>query len=658
MGLLAPLFLAATLAIALPIWLHRLQTQSSDRKPFSSAMLLETTEQRVHVQKKLKYLLLLALRIAVFVLAALAFAKPFIERPATEIAASGAGTHLIVVDTSTSMARSGVFSQAQNRARQAIDDAPAGAGIQTIAADSTMRLLRPLSADKGSQRAAIADLEPGSQRLDYGRLMSEIERYAQSLAAPVTVNLISDFQASGMPAQFADVVPNGVARLNALAVGSGEPVNWGVVLVRQSAEGVDVLVRNQGLPDRTTDVEVRVNDQLIGTRTASGQGEYVLSFPGAEWLEGDNRVEVTLIGDDDLAADNRWFSIVRNEPPSPVPLLSADPGGLPVTYLSAALGAATEAGFSVQPFAAHEFDPRILTRYRWLIVDDIGAISSALEPVITEFVTNGGSLLAFSGERTLGLETLPVSGLALQPADLLGGGDFLRIGQLDRQHPVLSATQGWHRVKVLRNVPIEPDADMEPLMRLDNGQPLIVEQPLGAGRILITLSAIDNQWNDLPVHPVFVGFVLEAAGYLSGRTDRRNVYTTGDTLPLTLTGTTAGQVVDPDGETVLSLADTAREQLIRLEKAGIYEVYTPDGETLVAANVDPRESELTRISQSVLDRWQDATYSNVEPVTDGSGSLVPEPIELWPWVLLLLAVFVIAESALGNVHIAMRVRSS
>ena len=40
MGLLAPLFLIGLLAIGLPLWLHRLQTQSSDRKPFSSAMLL------------------------------------------------------------------------------------------------------------------------------------------------------------------------------------------------------------------------------------------------------------------------------------------------------------------------------------------------------------------------------------------------------------------------------------------------------------------------------------------------------------------------------------------------------------------------------------------------------------------------------------------
>jgi len=658
MGLIAPLFLLASLAIALPIWLHRLQTQSSDRKPFSSAMLLETTEQQVHVQKKLKYLLLLALRIALLLLVAFAFAKPFIERPPTAIATSGVGTHLIVLDASVSMGRSGVFEQARAEAQRAIDDAPTGAILQVIAADGALRLVRPPSNDKATQRAALASLEPGAERLDFGQLMTEIERYAQTLPAPVSLHLISDFQASGMPAQFADVIPAGIARLIPHAVGTGEPVNWGVVFIRQTAEGLDVAVQNQGLPDRTTDVEVRVNGQLVGMQTASGQGQYLLSFGGIVYEEGDNRIQVTLGTDDDLAADNVWHAVVRNEPPSPVPLLSANPEGLPVTYLSAALGAATDARFNVQPFAISEFDPRVLTRYRWVIVDDLGAVDPPLAEQLANFVAGGGSLLGFAGERTLGLESLPVSGVAIAPASVTGGSGFRSIGQLDVQHPVLSATEGWHRVNVSRTVPVEGTDEATLMMRLDNGEPLMFEQALGDGRLLITLSAIDNQWNDLPVHPVFVGFALEAAEYLSGRTARSTVYTTGDMLPLSRAGTTAGQVVDPDGETVLSLADTAREQMIRLEKPGIYEVYTPEGETLVAANIDPRESELGRISQTVLDRWQDATYSNDETVADESGSIIPEPIELWPWVLLLLAVFAIAESALGNVHIAMRTRQT
>ena len=59
MSLLAPFFLLGLLGIALPVWLHRLQTQTNEKEAFSSSMLLEASEQRVHLQKKLRYLLLL-----------------------------------------------------------------------------------------------------------------------------------------------------------------------------------------------------------------------------------------------------------------------------------------------------------------------------------------------------------------------------------------------------------------------------------------------------------------------------------------------------------------------------------------------------------------------------------------------------------------------
>ena len=120
MGLLAPAFLLGLLAVLLPLWLHRLQTQSSERKPFSSAMLLETADQRVHVKRKLKYLVLLAARIALLALLAVAFAKPVITAPPTVHAASDAGTHVIVIDRSASMGRAGVFAQAIAEARRAI----------------------------------------------------------------------------------------------------------------------------------------------------------------------------------------------------------------------------------------------------------------------------------------------------------------------------------------------------------------------------------------------------------------------------------------------------------------------------------------------------------------------------------------------------------
>jgi hypothetical protein len=324
-----------------------------------------------------------------------------------------------------------------------------------------------------------------------------------------------------------------------------------------------------------------------------------------------------------------------------------------VTYLSAALESAGD--YRVEPMIIGEFDPRVLSRYRWAVIDEIGFIDQQLEQALTEFLENGGNLLAFAGDRAASLESLPVSGHRQSATSVRPqAGDFLSIGQMDVRHPVLSGTEGWQSVNVSRSLSLDvPDGD-EVLIRLENNEPFLIEKRVGQGRILLMPASLDNRWNDLPVRPVFVSFIIESARYLSGVNQIPKTYIAGATLPLALTGNSSGQVVDPDGNSVLSLADTTREQQIRLNKPGFYEVYTPQGETVVAANVDPLESDLRKVSQEVLDRWQDATGGQPLAGAGSFGAEEAETVDLWHWALFLLALVVIAESILGNMHLTPR----
>jgi hypothetical protein len=653
MGFLAPLFLLGALAIALPIWLHRLQTQSSDRQPFSSAMLLETTEERVHLQRKLKYLVLLALRIALLLLIAFAFAKPFLERPPTILTAGAAGTHLILVDTSVSMGRAGVFNQAIAVAGQAVDDVPTGALVQVLTVDDALHIGSSLSADRADHRAAVSGLEVGALRLDFGSAMAAVDRLAETLPPPVTLHVISDFQDSAMPVRFADVIPSRVTKLLPHVVGTGAPFNWSVEYLRDTAARLDVGLIGFGDRERVADVELLLNGEVVDMRGLSETGPVTLRFTDLQYEEGDNRIHVRINTDDDLAADNHWFHVVENEAPSPVPLITLNRGGLPVTYLSAALESDSGPSYDVEPLVIGEFDARVLGRHRWAMIDDIGSIDETLEDALTAYLQNGGNLLAFAGERAAISSMLPVSNHQLGAAAIgVGANAFLSPAQIDTSHPVLAQTEGWHSVNVSRNVPIDVQAADQVLIRLENNEPFLIERKIGAGRLLLVLNGLDNRWNDLPVRPVFVSFIIEVAGYLSGINEISKTYTTGASLPLALIGSASGQVVDPDGLTVLSLVDTTRAQQIKLDKPGFYEVYTPEGSMLVAANIDPRESELTSISQELLDRWQDATARPDIIVADQSGLVESEPLELWHWLLFILAMVIIAESILGNAYIA------
>ena len=122
--------------IALPLWLHRLKTQSPQREPFSSTMLLEASEQRIHVRRQLRYWLLLALRVLLLVLLALAFAKPVLERAPALLSAAPPVLHLIVVDTSLSMGYGDRMARARSAAEQIITESSAVDRLQLITAGS------------------------------------------------------------------------------------------------------------------------------------------------------------------------------------------------------------------------------------------------------------------------------------------------------------------------------------------------------------------------------------------------------------------------------------------------------------------------------------------------------------------------------------------
>ena len=72
MGFFAPWFLVGRLAVWLPVWLHLLRKHRSPPQPFGSLMFWERHTQSSIKHRRLRYLLLLALRTALFFPVALA----------------------------------------------------------------------------------------------------------------------------------------------------------------------------------------------------------------------------------------------------------------------------------------------------------------------------------------------------------------------------------------------------------------------------------------------------------------------------------------------------------------------------------------------------------------------------------------------------------
>src|SRR5947209_8000130 len=96
LSFLSPLFLAGAAAAAIPLVLHLLKREPEPRVLFAAVKLLRHAPVEHSEKRRLRELLLLALRIATLVLLALAFARPFF---ASGEAIASAGATLIAIDT-------------------------------------------------------------------------------------------------------------------------------------------------------------------------------------------------------------------------------------------------------------------------------------------------------------------------------------------------------------------------------------------------------------------------------------------------------------------------------------------------------------------------------------------------------------------------------
>src|ERR1044071_4987808 len=105
MGFFAPWFLAGVAAVGLPVWLHLLKKHKSTPQPFSSLMFFEQRKQSSIKHRRLRYLLLFALRSLLILLIVLAFAHPYVQQRVLPLQRSGE-VSVLAVDNSLSM-RSG-----------------------------------------------------------------------------------------------------------------------------------------------------------------------------------------------------------------------------------------------------------------------------------------------------------------------------------------------------------------------------------------------------------------------------------------------------------------------------------------------------------------------------------------------------------------------
>ncbi|HUQ72608.1 MAG TPA: BatA domain-containing protein, partial [Planctomycetaceae bacterium] len=125
MSWLAPLYLAGMLAVAAPILFHLWRRTPQGRRTFSTLMFLTPSPPRMTRLSKVEHWSLLSLRALALLLLALAFSRPVWRIPATiPIAPEETELVAILVDTSASLQRDGLWTQLNDTVTRRLDQLP------------------------------------------------------------------------------------------------------------------------------------------------------------------------------------------------------------------------------------------------------------------------------------------------------------------------------------------------------------------------------------------------------------------------------------------------------------------------------------------------------------------------------------------------------
>ncbi len=158
MSLLAPLYVLGALGIGLPILFHLIRRQPRGRVVFSSLMFLKATPPTLTRRSRLDNWPLLLIRALALMLLAAAFARPFLRSPVLENDEASGRRIVLMIDTSASMRRDGLWQQAIDEATRVLDSLKPSDELAIVAFDASTRLAMTFDESASLQRQARRSL--------------------------------------------------------------------------------------------------------------------------------------------------------------------------------------------------------------------------------------------------------------------------------------------------------------------------------------------------------------------------------------------------------------------------------------------------------------------------------------------------------------------
>ena len=654
MSFLAPVFLVGVLAVALPVLFHLLRRTTRQRTLFSSLMFLLPSPPRLTRRNRLEHIVLLLLRAAAVCLLALAFARPFFRKAAAGAPPSAARRLVVLVDTSASMRRANLWTEARDKVQSILR--------QTAPADQAAvftfdRQMNPVvsfeqwnAAGPGERVALVtgklAGLSPGWSATHLGwALIHAAEALAeaagQPAAAPGRVVLISDLQEGSRlePLQGYEWPRN--VEVSVVALKARPANNAALQLVSEPDDAAPqaaatVRVRVSNAADSRRD-RFQVGWSQPDGRSFAGRAVEIYVPPGQSrvlavpWPETGVGAEVSvppgvvgpasrlahaggperiLLRGDDEDFDNTVFVVPpeterlsvlycgrdsEKDPTQPLYFLRR---AFQETRRQAVQVVVRQPGAPVQ--AADLQAPRLF------VVSD--PLPETLAGAMREQVAAGKTLLFVLKSGAPALAGWPgLEGLGLAEASLK---NYAILGEIDFRHPLFAPFadarfSDFSKIHFWKYRTLEAGAvpAARVLAKFDSGDPALLEVPLGKGRVLLLTSGWQPADSQLALSTKFVPLLYAMLEHSGAGAPLPSQYHVGEVIPLPAAnpgGKSGLAVRAPDGSRVdLAAGETSFSGTLA---PGIYTLASAQPPRRFAVNLDAAESRTAPLSVDELER--------------------------------------------------------
>jgi hypothetical protein len=657
---LSPVFLVGVLAAAIPLIIHLSRSRRTKTLRFSTTRFFTDEFLRSYRMSRLKELLLLAFRMALCGLLAVALARPLYLPRGGLTLPGGARAVVFVLDNSASMGYVEDGLTMLDRARGAAREVISGLGANDTAsvvlagrrAEGPEVLFPQTTPALGDVAQAVDGVTVAALGTDLaGAVRRAEEILARTQAASKEIYVLSDLQESGWEPLDDDAAGRGADTLYFFVQTRPKAVsNLGVTAVQYASPrpmvGVPFTIRahmvGQGEQARETSVRLVIDGQKVSERRleklADGRWavpRFVYTFPKGGWHTG--YVEVD---DEAFLLDNRRYFALEVLDTVQVLAVNGAPSKVPhqdeLLYLKFALTGGQEADqgpIKLKEIAPSELANTDLALYPLVILANVAALSDAAVEKLEAFVDRGGSLLLFLGDKAnAAFYNRNLAGANRLHGGLLPGRLLQVEGGAGGAEPLATVAAGGpdaSPLEALQDARIDltrvtfralwkvESAGAAVLMRASTGAPLLCEKAFGKGRVLLFTSTCNRRWTNFPTRPAFLPWIYQLVAYLvQDPLVPQAFHVTGDAVSVPVSaaeGIPQVQVKKPDGtvgRVTLNGQDPDRPVVFTdTTQPGIYTLLgdKADKAPQLAVNLDAYESRLTYLDDAFSGQDRAAT---------------------------------------------------